>query len=176
MDDADLESRGGDGTLDRAVVAAGPFDDHDQVADLGRSRAERTLDRRANPAGLLDHGGSDEDAAVEVGEHPFGTGLGAIDGDDTEVLGSDPLDTGTDHATSLVDGLGSGSRASWTWESPQPWERPPGKSLGRRPTPPQEVCMALQARGGNEAWGFPHEHCCVNPCSSTGRWARFMLQ
>ena len=34
--------------------------------------------------------------------------LGTINTDDTEVLRADPSDTGTDHATSLVDGLRSG--------------------------------------------------------------------
>jgi hypothetical protein len=61
--------------------------------------------------GVLNLGGWDEDAAVEIGEHPFGPSLGTIDTDDTEVLRSDRSDTGTDHATSLVDGLRSGRGA-----------------------------------------------------------------
>ena len=42
---------------------------------------------------MFDKGGADEDAAVEVGEHPLGAGLGAVDGDDPEVLRTDGLDT-----------------------------------------------------------------------------------
>ena len=61
--------------------------------------------------GVLNLGGWDEDPAVEIGEHPFGPSLGTIDTDDTEVLRADQLDTGTDHATGLVDGLGSGRGA-----------------------------------------------------------------
>src|SRR5512140_1737133 len=72
----------------------------------------KTLDHRSEAClGVLNLGGWDEDAAVKIGEHPFGPSLGTIDTDDTEMLRSDPMDTGTDHATSLVDGVGSGSGA-----------------------------------------------------------------
>jgi hypothetical protein len=57
---------------------------------------------------VLNLGGWNENTAVEIGEHPLGPSLGTIDTDDTEVLRADRLDTGTDHATRLVDGLGSG--------------------------------------------------------------------
>ena len=113
VDDPDLEARLGEGTLDGAVVASRPFDDHDLIPDPGLFQGgAKTLDHRSEAClGVLNLGGWDEDAAVKIGEHPFGPSLGTIDTDDTEVLRSDPLDTGTDHATSLVDGLGSGSGA-----------------------------------------------------------------
>ena len=113
VDDPDLEARLGEGTLDGAVVASRPLDDHDLIPDPGLFQGgAKTLDHRSEAClGVLNLGGWDEDAAVKIGEHPFGPSLGTIDTDDTEVLRSDPLDTGTDHATSLVDGLGSGSGA-----------------------------------------------------------------
>ena len=55
------------------------------------SRIVRTHGLEARP-GVLDDGGGYEDAAVEVGEHPLGAGLGAVDGDDAEVLRPDGLD------------------------------------------------------------------------------------
>ena len=146
VDDPDLEARLGEGTLDGAVSVPS-VDDHDDIRSRpvpGRSEDARSSKR--SMLGVLNLGGWDEDAAVKIGEHPFGPKLGTIDTDDTEVLRSDPLDTGTDHATSLVDGLGSGSGGRFLDLGCEPWERPPGKSLGRRPTPPQEVGMALRVR------------------------------
>ena len=120
VDDPDLEARLGEGTLDGAVVASRPLDDHDLIPDPGlfRGRA-KTLDHGSEAClGVLNLGGWDEDAAVTRGEHPFGPSLGTIDTDDTEVLRADPLDTGTDLPTSLVDGLRSGERSvSWTWQN-----------------------------------------------------------
>jgi len=63
--------------------------------------------------GVLHLGGVDSDAAVEVGEHPLGPGLGTIDADDAEMLRPDGLDSGSDHPARLVDGLGRGRGASF---------------------------------------------------------------
>ena len=41
VDDPDLEARLGEGTLDGAVVASRPFDDHDLIRIPACSRAER---------------------------------------------------------------------------------------------------------------------------------------
>jgi len=38
---------------------------------------------------VFNNGGFDDDPAVEIAEHPFGTSLGAIDRDDAEVFRSD---------------------------------------------------------------------------------------
>ena len=113
VDDPDLEARLGEGTLDGAVVASRPLDNHDLIPDPGLLQGgAKTLDHRSEAClGVLNLCGWDEDAAVEIGEHPFGPSLGTIDTDDTEVLRADPLDTGTDHATRLVDGLRSGRGA-----------------------------------------------------------------
>ena len=67
------------------------------LADLGDHRVEARLV-------VFDHGGGDEDAAVEVGEHPLGAGLGTIDGHDAEVLGADLLDPGMERSGRLGDG------------------------------------------------------------------------
>lgn len=47
---------------------------------------------------VVELGRPDEDVPVEVSEHPFGARLGAVDGDDAEVLGSDLLNAGMDRA------------------------------------------------------------------------------
>ncbi len=49
-------------------------------------------------AAVFDEGRADEHTTVEVGEHPLGAGLGAVDGDDPEVFRPDSLDTRGDHA------------------------------------------------------------------------------
>jgi hypothetical protein len=53
---------------------------------------------------VFDHGGWDEDASVEIGEHPLGTSLGTIHGHDTEVLGADLLDPRVERSGRLDDG------------------------------------------------------------------------
>ena len=90
VDDPDLEARLGEGTLDGAVVASRPFDDHDLIPDPGLFQGgAKTLDHRSEAClGVLNLGGWDEDAAVKIGEHPFGPSLGSNHTDDTEVLGS----------------------------------------------------------------------------------------
>lgn len=69
----------------------------DRAADLGDHRVEALLV-------VFDHGGWDEDAAVEIGEHPLGTSLGTIHGHDTEVLGADLLNPRVERAGRLDDG------------------------------------------------------------------------
>ena len=56
---------------------------------------------------MLDDGGRGEDGAREVGEHPLGAVLGAIDGDDAEVLGSNAFDACVEDAAGLVNGVGA---------------------------------------------------------------------
>ena len=57
--------------------------------------------------GVLDDSDRDEDAAVEIGEQGVGTGLGGVDGEDAEVLGTDGLNARTEDAVRFaeVDGL-----------------------------------------------------------------------
>ena len=112
MDEAGLEPGGGEGPLDGEVVAAGPLDGDDEVAEAGSATASRIVGPWPRvPRGCARRRWRYEDAAVEVGEHPFGAGLGAVDGDDAEVLGPDGLDPGVDGAEGLVDDLGAGRLA-----------------------------------------------------------------
>ena len=111
--DANLEARLGKGMLDGAVVASRPLDDHDLIPDPGLLQGATQAPDHGSEAclGVLNLGGWNENPAVEIGEHPLGPSLGTIDTNDTEVLRADPLDTWTDHATSLVNALGSGRGA-----------------------------------------------------------------
>ena len=118
MDDAGVEA-GGEGPLHRAMIAAGLLDGDDEVAEavLGDSPPELGDGGVEPRAGGLDGGEGDEDAAVEVGEQPGGAGLGAVDGDDAEVLGSDGLDARGQEASGFTEVLApvgtaaAGSRA-----------------------------------------------------------------
>ena len=105
MDDAGLEPGGVGDALDRQVIVAGALDGDDEIAEVMVGHGARDAgDEVVEPlTGMLDDGGVDEDVAIEIGEHPFGSGLGAIDGDDTEVLGADLLDPGVDGTRGLGD-------------------------------------------------------------------------
>jgi hypothetical protein len=107
VDDAGVEAGDGEGALHRAMIAAGLLDGDDQVAEvvLGDGAAEVVDGGVESRAGVLDGGEGDEDAAVEVGEQPGGAGLGAVDGDDTEVLRADGLDARGEQAVGLAEVL-----------------------------------------------------------------------
>jgi hypothetical protein len=51
---------------------------------------------------MLDLGRLDEHAAIAIAQHPFGPGLGAIDGDDAEVLWTDRLHARLDNAVGFA--------------------------------------------------------------------------
>ena len=108
MDDAGLEAGGGEGALDDVVIAAGAFDGDQAVVEVVAAMAWRMAAMAAVEGGavVFDGGGRDEDVAVEVGKHPFGAGLGAVDGDDAEVLGADLLDARVEGAARLLDDVG----------------------------------------------------------------------
>ena len=74
-----------------------------------------------------DGGGRDEDVAVEVGEHPLGAGLGTVEADDAEVLGSDLLDARVKDAGRLLQDLAR--------TGPRPF---PSSCSGHVDTPPEE--------------------------------------
>ena len=60
---------------------------------------------------MLDDGRRDDDVAVEIAEHPLGTGLGTINADDAEVFGPYLLDARMNDAARLLqDLLGTGPR------------------------------------------------------------------
>ena len=75
-----------------------------------------------------------DDISIEIGEHPFGTGLGAIDGDDAEVLGPDLLDPGMDRARGLGDRGGTAGPARARRDVMAMWTPPEfGEESSRNP-------------------------------------------
>src|SRR5207249_4829385 len=104
MDDADLRAGLEEGALDGSVVASCALDGDDVVLDavLVQGLVEEPHGGLQTGLIMLDDGGRDEDPAVEVGEHDFGAGLGAIDAEDAEALGSDGLDPGMKDSVGLV--------------------------------------------------------------------------
>jgi hypothetical protein len=108
--DADLESRVGEGTLDRAVVASRPLDDDDQIFDSVPCHGVAHLLYRRREAGLivLDDDWLHEDSAVEVSEHHLGASLGAVDADEGEMFRTDRLDARMNYTTRFVNGVRSG--------------------------------------------------------------------
>jgi hypothetical protein len=108
MDDADLESGGGEGVFDDMMISSGSFDDDDAVKNLmgvaGLAESSDGVQKRR--LGVGDFCGRDQDFPIEVCEHPFGPGLGAIDGDDAEVFRADVLDAGMNRAVGLVNLMG----------------------------------------------------------------------
>jgi hypothetical protein len=115
---ADVEAGISERPLDRLVVSAGAFHGDDEVVEavVGDGSAE-PLDggpEAVSGVGHLD--GFDQDVAEEIGEHPLGPGLGAVDADDAEVLGSDLLDAGVQDACGLVDLVRSLPAASPSWD------------------------------------------------------------
>src|SRR6266850_5177799 len=116
VDDAGLEAGGGEGVLNGAMVTAGPLDGDHEVAQVVVA---------AGPAELIDGGveggavvreqrGGHQDVAVEIGEHPLGAGLGAIDRDDAEVFGTDLLDARMKSAAGLLNNVGASRTGAMT--------------------------------------------------------------
>src|SRR5262245_43565303 len=97
VDDPDLEAGGGEGEAGEAggeVIASGPLDGDNEVgqAVFGGGPPDRGDGGVEVGPGVRGDGRKDEDFAIEVGEHPFAAGLGAVDADDAEVLGPGALD------------------------------------------------------------------------------------
>ena len=119
MNDPRLEAGGGVGVQDRPVIGTGLFDGDDEVTEavsddrltqLGDGLLEAVL-------GVLDDRDRDEDTAVEIGEHGVGTGLGGVDGQDAEVLGTGGLNAWGEDTMRFaqVDGLAVSARATALW-------------------------------------------------------------
>ncbi len=53
---------------------------------------------------MFDRSWFDDDLAVEVAQHPFGSAFGAVDRDDAEVFGADGLNPLLDLASWLANG------------------------------------------------------------------------
>jgi hypothetical protein len=88
VNDTGLIASGSESAEDWQVIATGALDDDDQIFELMaiNSLAKNSYGFVEGGPVVFDDRGSDEDAAVEVGRHPLGASLGAVNGDDTEVL------------------------------------------------------------------------------------------
>lgn len=116
MNDAGFEAGGSEGALNRAMVTAGAFDRDQQifqlmVADSLAELVERGFERR--PV-VGEESRPHQDVAIEIGEHPFGASLGAIDRDDAKVLGTNFLNARMKSTAGLlhdIDTTGTGALA-----------------------------------------------------------------
>lgn len=111
VDDTGLEASLAESSQDVLMEATGAFDGHEAVVDLVAGEGSTDQSRSSVELRLLvfNRGGWDENAAVEIGEHEFGTGLGTIEADDAEVFGSNELDARMEDTTRLGDGVRMGS-------------------------------------------------------------------
>ena len=96
MHNPHVMTSGCESPLSQLVITPGLLQDHDVILDLVGSRdladlGEGMIER---VAAMVQDRGSDQNLAIEVGQHPLGAGLGTIDGDDAEVLGADGSDAG----------------------------------------------------------------------------------
>ena len=96
------------GTHHDQMIAARHFHTHDRIFDIVLlDRQLQCLDCLLERIPLvLDTSGLDEKTSVEIGEHPLGTRLGAVNTDDAKVFGSDILNARLNDARGLSkDGL-----------------------------------------------------------------------
>ena len=95
MDKTGIPTGVAEGALHDAMVLTSAFNGDDQVAQvmLAHGLANEFHDCLQAGTGVLQRSRVDENSAVEVGQHEFGTKLGTIDADDAEVFWSDRIDT-----------------------------------------------------------------------------------
>ena len=93
MNDACVEPRFAERPVDRLVVDAGHLDGHNGVSQSFclASLRDQLRHRFQSASGMLYGGRFDKDLAKEIAEHPFRSSLGAVDGDNAEVLRPDGL-------------------------------------------------------------------------------------
>ncbi len=93
VNDAGLKASTSESSQYWQVIATGALDDDDQIfqAIASDGLAENSDGFVESGPIVFDDRGRDEGAAVEVGHHPLRAGLGAVNGDDAEVLGTDFL-------------------------------------------------------------------------------------
>jgi hypothetical protein len=116
MQAPDLAASGRKGPARHVGRTAGAFDrDQDLAQGMARDGFAALGDGGIQGAAIVvDPGGRKSDMAIEVTQHPFGPGLGRIDGDEADVFGTDLLDTRMDEAPWLLEDVrkpGPGSRA-----------------------------------------------------------------
>jgi hypothetical protein len=109
MEDARLETGGGEGALHHAVISARAFDGGQSVAEfvlLEGSADERDGGVESGPR-MFNYRGRNEQTSVEVGEEKLGTDFGTIKADDAKVFGSNLLHAGMEHPARLAQRRGN---------------------------------------------------------------------
>jgi hypothetical protein len=105
MEDARLETGGGEGALDEAMIAAGAFDGDEAVEEVVLCEGLTHLADGGVKSGprVFDGGGRDQNAAIKIGEQHLGANLGAVEAENAKGIGSDLLDAGVKQAARLGD-------------------------------------------------------------------------
>jgi hypothetical protein len=112
VDNAGVEGRGAEGALDEAMVAAGSFNDDEQVLEVVVVHGLAELSDRVGEAGaVVDEAlRLEEEGAEEVGKHPLGIVFVAIKAGEAEVAGTGSFDAIVEVTAGLVEGIEGASR------------------------------------------------------------------
>src|SRR5438128_4183909 len=109
MEDAGLETGGGEGALHDTVIATRAFDGDQTVAQLVLREGVTDLSDGGVQSGsrMGNHGRGKDNATVEVGEEKLGASLGTVEAEDAKVFRTDLLDAGVEHAARLTHRRGN---------------------------------------------------------------------
>lgn len=104
MNKSGIESSTAEGSRGNLMVGGGHFDTDNQVQNgMGLDGLlELKCGRLKITVPVLNRGGRNEDATIKITQHPLEAILGAVDADDSKVLGSDLLNSGLDDASGLT--------------------------------------------------------------------------
>ena len=93
MDNARVESRLAERSLDRLVIDAGHLDGHDRIGQAFRPASLRDKLRQHSQSarGMLDRCRFDQHLAIKIAQHPLGAAFRAVHRDDAEVFRPDGL-------------------------------------------------------------------------------------
>ena len=107
MNDANLKSGFGEGSLNHPVIRPGAFNDDDQVFEAVASRciANALYGCVKAESVMRDCGRFDENATVEVSEHDLGASVRTIHAKDAKVPGTDGLDSQVNDTTWLLQSV-----------------------------------------------------------------------
>jgi hypothetical protein len=99
--------------LDDLVIAAGAFDGDETVSNVMLRERGTDVSDSGFQFGtvVLERRGRDENIAIEVGDHELRACFGAVETDDSKVLGADLLNAGMEGAARLVNEQSSLTRA-----------------------------------------------------------------
>lgn len=137
MHDATFQPCGLEGPFDGLMIGSCLLDRQDQVFQVmpGHGFADLQDGHVEVPPLMRQFLRRFQDRAVEVGEHPLGTSLGAVDTDDAEAFRPDTLDPRLQHALRLVNGLGTTRRTTLRSDYGSHTRPPPWGNGGRNPIP-----------------------------------------